>query len=392
MAECILIGSGGGSGSGSTSTIVVVTDEPTLYGRPVTVTAGTKTFTGMFSNTGECTFSNLAIYGAVQAESTNSEGVSAKGSTNITYFGTYVVGISFNVATINLTCSDVSFAGVPVSIYYNGEVVAETSLRLNGQGVLEGTVYVENPGRYTAVAVSAGKTVFTSVAVITLKQTYTGALAASYLPNSDIEHIICEAYGDNFVEGALTWGNGQTPVTFNLNGSSVAPTLQEDNSVYIPVATNNIFASVDLGAPATPFTAYVVMKLRNPNTESRMIFAMNSRSNDQGIALYGNTVIISSWNNGTSTGISSSQYIVGAIQFVGTYLGRGFVRGYGYAEKPSATAGQYVTLARPDINPSTGNASPGDGYFKYVAVVNEAESIETVQANIEHLNSIFLEE
>lgn len=36
--------------------------------------------------------------------------------------------------------------------------------------------------------------------------------------------------------------------------------------------------------------------------------------------------------------------------------------------------------------------SPGDGYFKYVAVVNEAESIQTVQANIEHLNSVFLGE
>lgn len=158
------------------STIVVTTDEPTLYGRTVTLTAGSTTLTGTFSNTGECTFTNLAVYGSVQVASEDSEGSPARGSTNITYFGTYVVGIGFNFATIKFTSSDISLAGEPVAVYHDGLLVAETSLRSTGYGELEAVCYVEQLGTYKAICQTTEGTARASINVLALRQVYTKEL------------------------------------------------------------------------------------------------------------------------------------------------------------------------------------------------------------------------
>lgn len=157
------------------STIVVVTDEPTLYGRPVTLTAGSTTLNGTFSSTGECTFNNLALYGAVQIASEDINGNPARGSTNITYFGTYVVGIGFNFATIKFTSTDISLVGESVAIYLGNNLVAETSLSLIN-GHLEAICYVEQLGTYRAIAKTTEGTARASVTVTSLKQTFTSEL------------------------------------------------------------------------------------------------------------------------------------------------------------------------------------------------------------------------
>lgn len=169
------------------STVVIVTDETSLYGRAVTLTAGSVTLTGTMSNTGECTFSNLAVYGAVQISCTDSEGNIAMGSTNITYFGTYVVGIGFNFATIKFTSTDISLAGTPVAIYLGNTLVAETSLSLVS-GSLEARCYVEQLGTYKAIAETLGGTARASVTVSALKQTYTAELVVADIYGFVIDH------------------------------------------------------------------------------------------------------------------------------------------------------------------------------------------------------------
>lgn len=212
-----------------------------------------------------------------------------------------------------------------------------------------------------------------------------------YLPYSTEENVICEAYGDIFSSGAGTWGEGSAPVTFELNGSAVSPSLQADNSVFIPVSTNNVFAYVDLGGASVPFTVYVVMKVLNPSTYSRVLSVFQARGYAEGIMFYGSPVIVSRWGDSINTGVSSTDYFVGALQFDG---GSAFasVRGYGIATEQITQAGRYVTLGRTDINPSTSNAEPCDVYVKYIAVVNTAETSTVVNANIENLYNVFLAE
>lgn len=216
--------------------------------------------------------------------------------------------------------------------------------------------------------------------------------AGYYIPNSDNTKVICEAYGENYDTDLRTWGVGTSPVEFNYNYSTILPSLQQDGSIFIPAFTNSVWGYVDLGAANTPFTAYIVAKTLNPGTYSRIISCFSTRNTNGGIMLCGSDTDIESWNNSTFTGVPSSDYIVGAIQFISTGQARGFVRGYSelYADKPVQNVGRYIALGRIDIDPNTSYAEPCDIYVKYVSVVNEAESAETVSANLNALYNAFV--
>ena len=209
-----------------------------------------------------------------------------------------------------------------------------------------------------------------------------------YLPNSDPDKVICEAYASAFDAAAETWGFGNSPVVLQ---SGLSPSKDtSENAVLLPVKTNGKFAYVDLGAASTPFTAYVVMKASNPDSYSRMISAFNSRGSGNGIMLFGSTINVSSWASDTSTGVSASQYFAAAIQFAGSGSAFGLVYGTNAITKSPSVAGRYVTLGRTDIDPSTSNAEPCDIYVRYVAVVGEAETQQTVAANLASLVSVFM--
>ena len=206
------------------STIVVTTNEPTLYSRPLTLTAGSTTLQGTFSATGECTFNNLSVYGAVSISSSDAQGNPAKGSTNITYFGTYVVGVGFNFATVKFTSRDMTLAGVPVAIYLGDTLVTETSLSSDGQGGLQAICYVEELGTYKAIAQTSAGKARASVRVAALHQTYTAEL------------IVAEIYGFKINKSD---SNPATCVTaYDLNDYDVA------NANFTPAHmdyTNSVF-------------------------------------------------------------------------------------------------------------------------------------------------------
>lgn len=208
----------------------------------------------------------------------------------------------------------------------------------------------------------------------------------SYLPSSNSENIICEAFADNFDASALAWGVGANPVQFSASGA----TQQADDSVLISVRSSGTLAYVDLGADNTPFTAYIVCKLVNPSTYSRIMSAMASRGAGQGMLLYGATVNVSSWANDTNTGVNaSSAYFVGVMKFGGNTNSGGIVNNGNYISKPPSVAGRYLTIARTDINPSTANAEPCDILVKYLGVVLGAESEATIRANMQYLMNEF---
>ena len=210
-----------------------------------------------------------------------------------------------------------------------------------------------------------------------------------YIPNSDETKVLCEAYYNNFDVTASTWGAGISPAQYL---SSAKPSANSaENAIYVPAAANGVVPYVDLGDVNTPFTAYVVMKLVNPSTYSRIVSCMSERSTSLGIMLYGPTVNISSWSNDTSTGISSTDYFVGCIRYGSTtsgfaYDGTDIVS----VDKNPTSCGRYVTLARTDINSSTSNAEPSNCYVRYFAVVGEAESDSIIEANINALYQSFI--
>lgn len=207
----------------------------------------------------------------------------------------------------------------------------------------------------------------------------------SYLPNSNADYIICEAFDDNFDASALAWGTGNNPVQFNSSGAT-----RQDDAVLIPVKSSGTLAYVDLSENSTQFTAYIVCKLVNPSAYSRILSAMAARSAGQGILLYGSTVAVSSWANDTSTGVSSSAaYFAAAMKFGDSSNSGGLVNNGNYISKPPSVANRYLTLARTDIDPSASNAEPCDILVKYLGVVKEAETEATIRANMQYLMNEF---
>lgn len=216
---------------------------------------------------------------------------------------------------------------------------------------------------------------------------YNGADAQdTYLPYSNVNNVICEAYVDNFDSSASTWGKGTNAVQFS-NGTPTLDTIE--NAISLPVKTNGILGYVDLGADSTPFTAYAVMKAVNPTQYSRLISSFKTRDTGNGIMLYGNIIKVSSWASDTSIDISSSDYFIGVIQFKNSGNALGTAYGGSVIAKTPAAAGRYITLGRTDINASTVNAEPCDLLIKYIGIVNEAEPITTINNNINDLYNIF---
>lgn len=213
-----------------------------------------------------------------------------------------------------------------------------------------------------------------------------------YLPDSDESNVICEAYVANFASGQATWGYGTEPVTF-ANGTTTGVAVNgTENAVYIPMNTNSLIASVDLGATDKPFTAYLVIKLINPGYYSRVICCMKSRSFYQGFACYGSTFTFSTWGNQIDTGISTaSDYVALTIRYDGTGTAIGYIHGYNSQLSLNISAsGRYVTIARSDTDPSTSNAEPCDCYVRYFAVVDEADTATAMESNLANIYSEFV--
>lgn len=207
----------------------------------------------------------------------------------------------------------------------------------------------------------------------------------TYIPYTNEENVICEAYADIFDASSLTWGVGDNPVNFSAN---VTLDTSED-AVSIPVSTSGIMAYVDLLAPNTPFTAYIVMKALNPGSYSRLLSALVNRSYGSGILLYGSTITVSTWGDDTSLNTPSNDYFAGVLQFSGIGNAKGGIYNNIVSKAPTA-GGRYVTLGRSDINPDTYNAEPCDIKVRYCAVTNSVDSDNVINNNLNNLINQFI--
>ena len=140
-----------------------------------------------------------------------------------------------------------------------------------------------------------------------------GGEKSEYLIATDKKNIACEATLDNFDSSSLLWGDGDSPIMLT------AQVGEQDGGVFIPVKSSGTFASVDRKINGRTFTAYIVAKALNPSQYSRLLSSLNAKSKNQGIILYGNQIMVSSWDNDTNINISSEKGITVPL-FLTSYL------------------------------------------------------------------------
>ena len=209
-----------------------------------------------------------------------------------------------------------------------------------------------------------------------------------YLPASNPNDIICEAYTDNFAN-AETWGVGAKPIIMQTGLNPTKDTAE--NAIYLAIAANDKYAYVDLGASKTTYTAYGVLKLVSPGSYTRLLSSMAARNAGQGMLVYGSTINVSSWGNDTSTGVSSANYVAIAMQYtLGTGAGLATSAGT-YITKSPANSSQYLTIGRSDLDPSTFNAEPANLYLRYFAVSDAYETEQQIRTNLANLESVFIQ-
>ena len=224
-----------------------------------------------------------------------------------------------------------------------------------------------------------------------------------YIPNSDEDDVLCEAYVSNFDATASSWGNGDVPIQYM--SPSNKPTLDTtENAVLAAAYSSGVVPYVDLGSAQQSFTAYAVIRQSAAFSQyPRLLSCMYSRLANNGIVLYNNTneVMVSKWGDELPTSISAVQYFVVAIRNENTSPSTNTTDVYIYNSSQSVVVkkteeptnmGQYFTIARTDIDSNTQFAEPSDVYVKYLAVVQGAESESTIGLNMQNIYNEFLAE
>lgn len=150
-----------GNTSGGGSTILVTTSESTLYGQTVTLSDGTTTLTGTFSNAGECEFTGVMMVGTLTATSGT-----ASTSINVPYFGVYSIILSLFSATITATYPEDK--GATCTCTGNGE-----SYTASGSPY---TFTVHGAGEYRVIATLDGKSITYVIQITTDGQSETATI------------------------------------------------------------------------------------------------------------------------------------------------------------------------------------------------------------------------
>lgn len=210
-----------------------------------------------------------------------------------------------------------------------------------------------------------------------------------YLPASDVNTIICEAYAGNFNPGNSTWGFGSNPIIMQEDLFPIKS--DNENAIYLGVQSADKYAYVDLGVNNSPYTIYAVMKLVSPGSYTRLLSSMSSRSSGAGMILFGSTINVSSWASDTSTEISSVNYVAVAMQYNGTSSGAGIVTSNGnYITKSPNSSSRYLTIGRSDINSGKSNAEPANLYLRYLGISTAYETELQIRTNLANLESVFI--
>lgn len=156
-----------GNTSGGGSTILVTTSESTLYGQTVTLSDGTTTMSGTFSNAGECEFTGVMMVGTLTASSGG-----ASTSIQVPYFGVYSMSLAFFSATITVT-----YSGGTCTCVGNGESYTASSspytFTVHGAATYTITVTIDGISKTDTVTITTdGQSESVSIEFGTINVTY----------------------------------------------------------------------------------------------------------------------------------------------------------------------------------------------------------------------------
>lgn len=207
---------------------------------------------------------------------------------------------------------------------------------------------------------------------------------SAYIPYSDVSDIMAEAYVDNFDATQDNWGGAV------YADNTKKPEINVSENAVAVDATSGVVPYVSLGQSSKPFTAYVVLKCSGAGSYTRLMSCTDELQSNHGLALVGANIYVATFQNDTATGVSSTSYFVGCLRY-GT-ASAGFVYDSSISDtikvnKTPTAVGTAVTLGKmsPTISGDEGNL-----LVKYFAVVDGAESNDTIDANIRSLYATFI--
>lgn len=231
-----------GNTSGGGSTIKVTTSESSLYGQTVTLTDGTTTLTGTFSNAGECEFTGVMMIGTLTATSST-----ASKSIQVPYFGVYTMTLSFFTATITVTFD----ASKGATCTLDGVTVSTSPYAFT----------VSSAGTYTASCTLDGVTKQGTAKVITTDgQTETdtiefGTINVTYDNDFRGTSITCTQGGTTITKTAPSTGNTMsfypdTTGTWEITGS-YSGTTYSSGSITVSSLSTAVSATLQTLATIT---------------------------------------------------------------------------------------------------------------------------------------------
>lgn len=203
--------------AGGGSKITITTSDSGLYNRPVTLSDGTTTLTGTFSNSGEVTFEGVTLTGTLTISSSTSGGTTVSMTKQIPYFGNYEFELTSFAATITVAYP----SGASCTLTGQGESQSATT---NPQ-----TFTVSSAGTYTITVVDNGVTSTDTVTISTSgesKSAEVGYISVTVTLYGAVEDTI--AFTDvtgSFTEVFATGQSSKSGVSIKVRAGSPSVTF-----------------------------------------------------------------------------------------------------------------------------------------------------------------------
>lgn len=207
-----------------------------------------------------------------------------------------------------------------------------------------------------------------------------------YIPYSNEDDVLCEAYVDNFDATADTWGTGNNPLLYADNTKKPVYNSTE-NAILVNTATDNVIPYFDAVNNNTPITIYAVTKATVSGQYKR--FISNATQDGWGYSSVvcqtnnGGNVLVSTYGNDTAVNVSSAEYFAMAIKLSVSSVDF-FIGNEAKINKSIYAISRYTVLGKFTLS-GTSNQYPGDNYFRYFAVVAGNDSDTTITNNLNYL-------
>ena len=258
------------------STIKIHTDEPSLYGKEITIrkSGEIETITTVFDSSGNATIKNYNKTESIVFTCSNSSGIQATNTLYIPYFGNYSVTLRFWTARVTIQTITPEFFNLDITVYkYNssGGRVEVGSTRFNDEGIAE--YIVHEMGLYDFTCSPDAGYVFMSQVQVEIEQNYTININ-TWISSVNITTPSPEFYNKQII---VTWSDGSSTyqrfAQFDDRGKAIFRAYETSDYTFSVIYDEKTYSSYLLisGAPITynieikKFNTYVHITTDEPD-------------------------------------------------------------------------------------------------------------------------------